>query len=412
MKMMKIGLLHYTAPPVVGGVEAILAKHVLLMTEAGHQVCVIAGRGAQFDPRIPFHHVPIVDSVQSDVLLRKTELDQGKVSPEFDLLVAKITSSIDPLLHDLDLLMAHNVCSLHKNLALTAALRKYAERPNRAALVLWHHDFAWTAARYRSELHDGYPWNLIRQDWPRTTQVVVSEFRRREMAELFGMPLDRIRVVPNGVDITNVLALNANTVELAERLHLLSASPLILLPVRITQRKNIELAIRTVAELRKRFPDVLLIITGPPGPHNVANQQYYARIKSLREELSLQSSVHLVTEIVPEYLPDEVIFGLYRLADLLLLPSVEEGFGLPIIEASQARLPIFCSDIAPLRELAMDQANYFSPESAPEEIGAKIEAYLQASVVYQLRTRLRMYEWSRVYKEVIAPLLSEAVEGL
>ena len=70
MKMMKIGLVHYTAPPVVGGVEAILAKHARLMTEAGHHVCVIAGRGAQFDPRIPFHYLPLVDSVQADVLPR------------------------------------------------------------------------------------------------------------------------------------------------------------------------------------------------------------------------------------------------------------------------------------------------------------------------------------------------------
>ncbi|MCI0415036.1 glycosyltransferase [bacterium] len=408
---MNIGLLHYSVPPVVGGVETILAKHAVLMMEAGHNVCAIAGRGAQFDPRIEFHQIPLVDSVQANVLAVKSELDQGMVSAKFDSLVAEIASNLNPLLSELDLLIAHNVCSLHKNLALTAALRERTERAQRPALILWHHDLAWTTPRYRDELHNGYPWDLIRQDWPATTHVAVSEFRRIELADLLGKRPDQIQVIPNGVSVAQVLALNTQTIELAARLELLTASPFILLPVRITRRKNIELAIRTLAELRKNFPRVKLVITGPVGPHNITNIEYFKRLKNLTEELSLTTCVHFLADAEKSYLPEDVVYGLLRMSDLLLLPSFEEGFGLPVIEASQANVPVFCSGIDPLRELAGNEAQYFSPESDPKHLASRIAKHLETSSVFHLRTNLRRYDWNCVYKETIEPLLLETGEN-
>ncbi len=405
---MNIGLLHYSVPPVVGGVEAILARHAVLMTEAGHKVSVIAGRGNQFDSRVAFHQIALVDSMQEDVLLVKKELDQGMVSAKFDSLVAEISSRLNPVLNGLDLLIAHNVCSLHKNLALTAAIRKRMDRSQPPALILWHHDLAWTAQRYRQELHDGYPWDLLRQDWPGAKQVVVSEFRRKELAFLLGKKHDQIRVIPNGVAVAELNGLNVQTVELTDRLQLLTAFPLILLPVRITPRKNIELALHIVAELKNHFPDVMLVITGPPGPHNAANREYLVRLKNLREQLSLTKCVHFLADVVNGYLPEHVIYGLFRLADLLLLPSFEEGFGLPLIEASQVKLPVFCSNIDPLRELAGDEAHYFSPESDPKDVASMIRTQVDGNSVLQMRMHLRRYDWDQLYKREIEPLLLES----
>ena len=56
--MSEVALLHYSAPPVVGGVESVLGHHARLMADAGHQVRIVAGRGEQVDPRIPFIHLP------------------------------------------------------------------------------------------------------------------------------------------------------------------------------------------------------------------------------------------------------------------------------------------------------------------------------------------------------------------
>jgi glycosyltransferase involved in cell wall biosynthesis len=264
----KVALLHYSAPPIVGGVESVLGHHARLMADAGHQVRIVAGRGEQNDPRIPFLHLPLADSRHPQVLAIKAELDAGRIPPEFSELVDSLTANLNESLDDADVLLAHNVCSLNKNLALTAAVRNLADT---LRVVLWHHDLAWTTPRYRAELHDGYPWDLLRQAWPGVKQVTISEMRQQELAELFQINKDDIAVVPNGVDVMAFHKLEKQTQEYVKQLDLLNASPLLLLPVRITPRKNIELALRACANLLDHFPDTKLVVTGPLGPHNPAN---------------------------------------------------------------------------------------------------------------------------------------------
>lgn len=405
---MNIALLHYSAPPVVGGVESVLAYHARLMAEAGHTVRVIAGRGDAFNPRIEFVSCPLVDSRHPDILAAKSELDQGRIPENFETLVQAIEQAIAPALAKTDVLIAHNVCSLHKNLALTAALKSLSMQTGAPRLILWHHDLAWTTPRYRPELHDGYPWDLLRTAWPGARQVVVSELRQRELAELLGIPASQIAVVPNGLDAPAFLKLEDQTRDLVEQLGLMAANPLLLLPVRITPRKNIELALRTLAVLRNTLPDAILVVTGPPGPHNPANAEYFARLKALRVELSLESSVHFLAEVVREYLPDVVIADLYRLADALILPSREEGFGIPLIEAGLVRMPIFCTDIPPLCALGGNEVSYFSPDAEPQDIAALIVNSLKEDHTHQLRVRVRRsYTWQGIYTERIAPLLEE-----
>ena len=269
---MKIALLHYAAQPIVGGVESVITQHARLMADDGHQVRVIAGRGEQTDARIAFHRVPEVDSRHPEVLAVKKELDAGRIPTAFEPLVERIAARLLELIGDADRLIAHNVCSLNKNLALTVALYRISENMASPLVILWHHDLAWTTPRYRGELHDGYPWDLLRTDWPWVAQVAVSESRRSELAGLIGVSVDRIRVVPNGVDVPQFLKLEAGSEALLRLMQLSSAAPLILMPVRITPRKNVELALRVLAALRSDFKEAQLIVTGPLGPHSQTNQ--------------------------------------------------------------------------------------------------------------------------------------------
>lgn len=423
---MRIALLHYSAPPVVGGVESVLGHHARLMAAAGHSVRIIAGRGEQVDARVEFVSIPLVDSRHPDIEAAKAELDAGRVPEGFEGLVGNIEaelknafrgdahgasftpqpSSLSPVVEGVDVVIAHNVCSLAKNLALTAALKRVVDAKSGPRLILWHHDLAWTTPRYRSELHDGYPWDLLRTAWPGVKQVVVSELRQGELAELMGIPLEQVTVVPNGLDAETFLKLAPQTRELAARIDWPAAAPLLLLPVRITPRKNIELALRALAALRERYPRAALVVTGPPGPHNPANAEYFARLKALRAELGLEGAAHFLTEWVDAYLPDEVIADFYRLADALILPSREEGFGIPLIEAGLARLPVFCTDIAPLRALGGEEAVYFSPDVDPHQVAALIAHRLDGDATYRLQRRVRhAYTWQGVYAERIAPLL-------
>ena len=408
---MKIALLHYSSPPVVGGVESVLAHHARLMTKAGHQVTILAGRGKSFDAAIPVRILPLLDSRHPQVLAIKAILDKGQYPPDFDDLRDQIGQELSAALQGFDLLIAHNVASLHKNLPLTAAIHAAYKMPGFPHLILWHHDLAWTTARYRFEMHPGYPWDLLCTDWGGVTHVVISEMRRQELGKLYGIPPASIRLVPNGVDVKAFFKLEEQTIQLMEQLSLLDANPLFLLPVRLTPRKNIELALRVLAELRNEFPKAMLLVTGPEGPHNPANATYRKKLLALRDELHLQGAAHFLADVTPDFIPDPVIADFFRLADALLLPSREEGFGIPIIEAAFSSIPVFCANIPVLRELGGADVSYFGPYTEPPSIARQISIRLRNEATSRWARRAKHgYAWDSIYALHIGPLIQEVGE--
>ena len=403
-----IALLHYAAPPVVGGVETVIGHQAQQLNRAGHNVRILAGRGETWDDHIPVSILPLLDSRHPDILKAKASLDAGQVPDDFDDLVNRIQEDLIQALNDCEILIAHNVLSLHKNLALTAALYRISQETSQPRLIAWHHDPAWTSPRYQPELHDGYPWNLLRTAWPNVRQVTISEARQTEIARLFKIAPSEIDVIPAGLDLADFFNLHQDTQHLAEKLPLYSSGPILLTPVRLTRRKNIELALGTLAELKPAYPAAALIVTGPPGAHNPTNADYFNELRKLRADLHLQDSVHLLAEFFPEGLPESSVPDYYRLCDLLFLPSREEGFGIPILEAGLTGMPIFCSDLPALRSLAGSRANYFHPDDSPRQIAGMIDAYIQSNPVAQLRMQVRQhFSWESIYQEQIAPLLQE-----
>lgn len=407
---MNIAILHYSVPPVVGGVESVIAHHARLMAADGHAVRLIAARGESLNERIPLTTIPLAGSRHARVAKMKEQLDRGEVTNDFESLRDELAGQLQAALSGVEILIAHNICSLNKNLALTAALHQlHTSAPrNFPRLILWHHDLAWTTPRYQLELHDGHPWDLLKTAWPDTTQVTISEMRRDEISGLMKIDKSQIHLIPNGVDVGKFLKLEEQTLGFIKRLELLRASPLLLIPVRITPRKNIELALRILAALRKDFPSAQMVVTGPLGPHNSANLQYIEKLNATREELGLRNSVHFLAELTQEFIPDSVISDFYKLADALLFPSFEEGFGIPILEAGLAGIPVFCSDIPPLKKLGAEFASYFSPQGNPNTVAKMIGDHFKNNTVFGLRKSVReQFTWERIYTAKIAPLLTE-----
>ena len=406
---MNIALLHYSVPPIVGGVESVIAHHARLMSNAGHSVRLVAARGESLSERIPLVMMPLADSRHERILQIKEGLDRGEVTEEFEVIRDKLAIELKKALEGVDVLIAHNVCSLNKNLALTAALHQLHQAGNLPRLILWHHDLAWTTPRYLPELHEGYPWNLLKSDWGNLTHVVVSELRRDELAELMKLEPASIQVIPNGVNVEEFYKLEALTESLLEKTKLLDAAPILILPVRITPRKNIELALRTLVELKKEFPQAALVVTGPLGPHNGNNVKYFEALTSLRGQLGLEGSAHFLAELHEGFLPDEVIADFYRVTDALFFPSREEGFGIPLLEAAFSHLPAFCADIPPLKKLGGEDAVFFSPDEKPEIVAKLIASHFQASLPARLAMRARDYfRWEAIYRQHIAPLIRTA----
>jgi glycosyltransferase involved in cell wall biosynthesis len=274
------------------------------------------------------------------------------------------------------------------------------ERPG--VFVAWTHDIAWIDAVYGSQRHRGVPWDLFTSAAPGVRYVAITHERARQLSEVSGLPSERICVVPNGIDLTGVLGLSPTGIRLASRFDLTSADPLLLLPARITRRKRIEAAIDATRALRERGRDAALVVTGPPGPHSRGNRAYVAELVARAKGIA---RVHLLYPLgIRAHF--RLVADLYALADALVLPSANEGFGLPLLEAALYRLPIVCSDLPTLRETAGEAATYVPRDASGETIADAIEATL-ATPLEGLRERAHTLAWPRVIKERVAPVVLE-----
>jgi len=256
-------------------------------------------------------------------------------------------------------------------------------------------------------MHPGYPWDLLRVPWPGVRHVTVSAAQQARLAALYGIPPERIAVVPPGVDPAQFFRWTSVTRRIVDELQLMKADALLLLPARLTRRKNVEMALRVLAAFRTQTrQDARLIVTGPPGPHNPANAAYLQSLLDLRREMGLQDAAHLLYErgITPD---DGTMADLYQLADALLFPSAQEGFGIPILEAGLARLPVFCADIPPLRETGQGSAHFFDPHGDPAAVAARLARALEQDTAHRLRRRvLAGFTWKKIVEERVIPLLT------
>jgi glycosyltransferase involved in cell wall biosynthesis len=402
----RIAILHYASPPVVGGVESTIAYQARILTEFGYSVRVVSGDGAPFDDQVESHIQPLFSSRHPDVLAIKAQLDRGIVPPEFGTLVQKQAQLLADALQGCEVCIAHNVPTFNKNLALSVAL----SRMDSVRVLAWCHDLAWTNPQYLPELHEGYPWEVLKQVWANARYVTVSEPRRLELAEMLDILPETISVITPGVDPARFFRWTEMTRQIEARLNLLDSDAILLLPARLTRRKNVALGLHVLSVIRKEAGlDYRLIVTGPPGPHNPANPGYLAELLAIRERLGLQNAGHFLYELSdPPLIPDDdTMANLYQLADGLFFPSLQEGFGIPVLEAGLAGLPVFCSDIPPFRHAGGEDVSYFDPErEAPEAIAARIIIRLDNNPTSRLRRRIRReFRWERIIRDRLLPLL-------
>ena len=403
---MRIGMVHYAGPPFVGGVELTIFHHARILLALGHEVVVVAGRGEACLPGMVFHHVPQVGSRGARIEALNAALARGDIPDDFEPLVAEIREALRTTLHGCDVVIGHNFFTLHKNLALTTAVYRMVLAGEGPPWIAWHHDFAWLRPQYLPELHPGEPWELLRRPWPGVRHVTVSAAQRTDLARLYGVDEARIAVVPPGVEPSTLWRLPPRIATLVEQWGLWRADVVFLLPARITRRKQIERALEWLAALRAHTgEDARLIVTGPPGPHNPANQAYFQELLALRARLGITEAAHFAYEAGVEP-TDEEVAALYQVADALMFTSKQEGFGIPVLEAGLLRLPIFATDLPPFHESVAPDACLFAPETPPEQVAAEIAEALRNDRALRLRKRmLREFTWRRIVEDRLLPLV-------
>ncbi len=198
----------------------------------------------------------------------------------------------------------------------------------------------------------------------------VSEAAKRDLVAAAGIPAERIHVTPNGVDAS---FFSPHPPEERRAPYLLAVGTL-------EPRKNLPLLLEAFRLLRREGRDLELRIVGRQG---------------WADSLPLGDLVPHVWITGP--VPEQDLPALYADAACFVLPSLYEGFGLPLAEAMAAGAPAVASDIPALREVGGEAVRYADP-SAPESFAAAIRAALDAreeteALRAAARERARGFTW-------------------
>jgi glycosyltransferase involved in cell wall biosynthesis len=419
VKRTRTAIVHYTAPPVIGGVEHVIQAHVQVLRQAGYPVTVIAGRGdrTNLSPDADLLLIPKLDSQHPQIMETSTMLERGQQPPEFDDLVKWLIENLTVALDPFENVIVHNIFTKHFNLPLTAALHTMLDAGVIRNYIAWCHDFTWTSPSSSSKVHPGHPWDLLRTYRSDVTYVTVSRHRQQELAALLSCSPEQIHVVYNGIDPKTLLGLSEEGHLLISRLNILESDLVMLMPVRVTKAKNIELALHVTATLKAKGIGVKLIVTGPPDPHDPQNMTYFRFLKALRSQLEVEQEVRFVFESGPD--PDQpftvdtsVVGDLFRASDLMFMPSHREGFGMPVLEAGLIGLPVVCTSVPAAEEIAGVDSLRFDATESPAAVARLILDWARMSPIHSLRRRVRQnYSWRRIFERDIRPLLLDGRDG-
>jgi glycosyltransferase involved in cell wall biosynthesis len=232
-------------------------------------------------------------------------------------------------------------------------------------------------------------WNLFLGISARRSRVFLadSEATKADLIRHYGIAESRVRVAWLGVE--------DEFFSLAEWRH--PIEPYILCVSTLHPHKNIERLVRVFAAFRARHPEFRLVLAGMRGFRSEA-------VERTIEEAGVRSAVR-----VTGWVPRREIYELYRHAAAFVYPSTFEGFGLPVLEALAAGVPLACSDIEPLRSIVGDVAVRFDPHSDEDMLRA-LESVLrgEADVRAGVR-RARQFTWERC-AEVTLSAIEEASE--
>jgi len=225
---------------------------------------------------------------------------------------------------------------------------------------------------------------LVRQAIRRADAVVaVSETTRAELQELLGLPAERVQVTYNGVEDTFRPVPDATTLM---RSQLGIERPFMLFAGRREPRKDMPTLLAGFAAVADQFPDLDLVLVGPDGPG-------WADIWS-QTAPTVTSRIRLLA-----HQPTDRLAALYSAAEVLLLPSRWEGFGLTAVEAMACDTPVVAARAGALPEILGDAAEWFDIGDA-DGLATACSRLLQdsarrADFVRLGRARAAMYTWDR-----------------
>jgi glycosyltransferase involved in cell wall biosynthesis len=225
-----------------------------------------------------------------------------------------------------------------------------------------------------------------------TRVIAISEAAADDISRTLKIPAPRFDVTPLGISDRRPDRPAPARVEAIRGELGLGREPLVLCVAAKRAHKNLDGLIRALALLGDPRPQ--LVLPGSP-------TAYEQRLRGLAQELGVADRVHF-----PSWVSGEQLEALYALAACFVLPSFQEGFGLPVLEAMRRGVPVACSGTSALPEVAGDAALLFDPAS-PASIADTIarllgDSELAATLTARGERRCRMFTWRRTAELTLA----------
>lgn len=410
--MKKIALLHYAYPPNVGGVEILLKEHAKILSEMGHQVSIITGDGEESNPKINFVRVPEIQSIlKFNPTLYEKIVEKGIVDDDFYSLAKTIQDKLESQLDNQDVIIVHNMLTLIHNLPFVFFLKNYLKKNPNKKLIVWAHDQTYIDGENILGEKPGVNLNqeekdLLLKPVDSATYVIISETFKSLLTKVMDLSNNQVKVIPDGINLKKFLEIDDSIWKVTKEQRLLSAFPLILSPVNILARKNLEYCFDIVFFLKKYFPNIRYIISGQVSNHR-KNQGYFESLMTQIEKLGLKENIIFLKDHFHKSLENSEIHDLYDLSDLVFFFSKGENFGLPLLEAALTSTPAFISNLNVFKEIGGNNVfNIEVDKQTAEQTAEVIKNFLKTNKVIQLKKVARQkFNLETIIEKKLVPLL-------
>ena len=378
---MKILMLTWEYPPrVVGGIARVVNDLSKRLIKDGHEVTVVTYKEGD----VPYY-----------------ELDKGVKVYRVDNFMINANNFIDWVMQ-LNFNMIAKVGEIiaqegkfdviHAHDWLVAYAAKTLKQAYNMPIVATIHA---TEAGRNSGIREATQKYINDTEWMLTyeaTEVIVnSNYMKNELQRLFGLPFEKINVVPNGVNITNYSGIERDYK--FRRKYALDNEKIILFMGRLVYEKGVQYLIGAMPKILEHYHDAKLVIAGKGGMLDELKQEV--------ENLGLGDKVCFAG-----YLNGKDVGKMYKAADISVFPSTYEPFGIVALEAMLAEIPIVVSDIGGLNEIVDHRQTGMksycgnSNSIADSILELLFDPQLAANVVKKAKTKVRNeYNWNKIAQD-------------
>jgi glycogen synthase len=376
-------ILSWEYPPLI---EGGLARHVRKLAEAlaaqGAEVHVLA-RGRE--------ESPAEEERDGVVIHRVREPERPRDLGEFVAWIEHMNA--DMLAAGVEVGDSTRFDVVHGHDWLVAVAGDHLAKRFRCPLVVTIHatEFGrhqgWVGEHPQSYIHGVERWMANRAE----RVITCSAYMREHVADIYGLEEPRISVIPNGIDPSELVpvddlgALRSRFARPDQRL--------VLLVGRLVYEKGFQLALEALPRLIERLGDVRFIVAGSGTAEQELREQ--ARRLGLDEHGTFLG-----------WIGDDVLHSLYRIADLTVVPSIYEPFGLVALEAMASGCPCLVADTGGLREVVPSEDVGLRFRSRdPSSLGAMAERLLtdeelRDRLVAEASEHVLTFDWADVARQV------------